>query len=92
MPATGGALDDVVMEWFELCDVDKAGQLFQSTTLRAQVTRKFTIAPRLRGPGVAWTACQRWLAPTRQEMYAGMLHMCQLVFTEVYQTELFVMR
>jgi len=37
MPVSSGPLDDVAMEWFELCDLEKAGQLFQSTTLRAQL-------------------------------------------------------
>ena len=30
-------MDDVAVEWFELCDSEKSGQLYQATTLRAQV-------------------------------------------------------
>ena len=34
-------MDDVAIEWFELCDSDKSGQLYLSATLRAQVRTGF---------------------------------------------------
>jgi len=37
MPVSGGPLDDVAIEWFELCDSDKSSQLYLSATLRAQM-------------------------------------------------------
>ena len=60
------------MEWFELCDIEKAGQLFQSTTLRAQVYRNPTsTACYYYHGGLVWHGLAARLRPASACQHAG---------------------